>query len=49
MKTLRNILWAGAAVLAIAALICNPAHLATAGILFLLGSFQNEEEDEYGM
>lgn len=45
-KTLRNILWAAAAVLAIAALIYNPAHLATAGILFVLGSFQTEASTE---
>lgn len=45
-KTLRNIIWAAAAALAIAALIYNPAHLATAGILFVLGSFQTEESTE---
>lgn len=45
-KTLRNIIWAAAAALAIAALIYNPAHLATTGMLFILGSFQDEADKE---
>jgi hypothetical protein len=42
-KTLRNIIWTAAAVLAIASLV-NGAyhHLATAGIIFILGSFQTD-------
>lgn len=45
-KTLRNIVWAAAGALAIAALFYNPAHLVTAGMLFILGSFQDEADKE---
>jgi hypothetical protein len=49
-KTLRNIIWVAAAALAIAALKYNPDHLVTAGMIALLGSFQDEprqEDDRY--
>ena len=42
-RMLRNILWTMAGALAIGAAICNPAHLATASILFVLGGFQHDE------
>ena len=45
-KTLRNIIWAAAGALAIAALIYNPAHLATACLIFILGSFQTDPSTE---
>lgn len=44
-KTLRNILWLLAAVLAVLALVYNPSHLATASILFILGTFQNDKDN----
>ena len=44
-KTLRNILWLLAAGVAIMAVCCNPSHLATASILFILGTFQDEEDN----
>ena len=42
-KMLRNILWTMAGLLAVGALIYNPAHIATASLLFILGTFQNDE------
>ena len=49
-KTLRNILWAASAALAIASVAAGAYHhLMTAGLIFLLGSVQDEikEEDRY--
>jgi len=49
-KTLRNIIWAAAAALAIASIAAGAYHhLMTAGLIFLLGSVQDEikEEDRY--
>ena len=43
-KPYRNILWGIAAALAIGAMIYNPFHLATASIIFILGTFQDEED-----
>jgi hypothetical protein len=43
-KMLRNILWTIAGLLAVGAIIYNPAHLATASIIFILGTFQDEED-----
>lgn len=45
-KTLRNIIWLAAGALAVAAIMYNPSHLATASILFILGTFQDEDDDE---
>lgn len=46
-KTLRNIIWAAAAALAIASLVKGAYHhLMTAGIIFILGSFQTEASTE---
>jgi hypothetical protein len=45
-KMLRNILWTMAGLLAVGALIYNPAHLATASLIFILGTFQNDEMKE---
>lgn len=47
-KTLRNIIWAAAGVLAIAAVIYNLFHLWTAGLMFILGSIQMDDEREEG-
>ena len=43
---LRNILWTSAAVLGIGAAFFNPAHLATASIIFILGTFQHDAMKE---
>jgi hypothetical protein len=32
--------------LAVASIIYNPCHLATAGIIFILGSFQDDPEED---
>jgi hypothetical protein len=45
-KMLRNILWTMAGLLAVGALIYNPAHLATASLIFILGTFQDDEMKE---
>lgn len=46
-KTLRNIIWAAAAALAIASIAAGAYHhLMTAGMIFILGSFQDEESKE---
>ena len=45
-KTLRNIIWVGAAILAVCAIKYNPSHLVTAGMIFILGSFQTDEEEQ---
>lgn len=45
-KMLRNILWTMAGALAIAAIIYNPAHMATASIIFILGTFQHDAMKE---
>lgn len=42
-RFLRNVLWTMAGALALASIIYNPAHLATASILFVLGGFQHDE------
>lgn len=42
-RFLRNVLWIMAAALGIAAVFYNPAHLATASMLFILGTFQHDE------
>lgn len=42
-RLLRNTLWTMAGALAIGALIYNPAHMATASLLFILGTFQHDE------
>ena len=49
-KTLRNIIWAAAAALAIASVAAGAYHhLMTAGLIFLLGLVQAhiKEEDRY--
>ena len=46
-KTLRNILWAASAALAIASVAAGAYHhLMTAGIIFLLGLVQDEIKEE---
>lgn len=45
-RTLRNIICAGAIALAIAAIIYNPGHLATAAIIFAFGLIQCEKGEE---
>lgn len=45
-KMLRNMLWTIAAVLGIGAAFFNPAHLATASIIFILGTFQHDAMKE---
>ena len=49
-KTLRNIIWAAAGTFAVICIIAGAYHhLMTAGLIFLLGSVQDEvkEEDRY--
>ena len=44
-KTLRNIIWAAAAALAIASIAAGAYHhLMTAGLIFLLGMVQEDEQ-----
>ena len=45
-RLLRNTLWAMAGALAIGAMIYNPAHMATASIIFILGTFQHDAMKE---
>ena len=42
-KTKRNIIWAGAAIIAVLALFANIYHLWTAAIFFALGCVQMED------
>ena len=44
-KTFRNILWAASAAFATICIICGAYHhLVTAGLIFLLGMVQEEEQ-----
>lgn len=42
-KTIRNIIWIAAGALAIAALMYNPFHLYSAGLMFILGAIQTDD------
>ncbi len=45
-KTLRNIIWAAAIALGVAAWMYNPAHLFTAVILFFFGWINCEDKEK---